>query len=44
MLWTFSRSIVEWDAGDKISIKKFWRQFNIKITIILRLSRNEILI
>jgi hypothetical protein len=33
---TFSRLIRECDADDKLSIKEFWRQFNIKMATVMR--------
>jgi hypothetical protein len=33
---TFSRLIREYDADAKLSIKEFWRQFNIKMAIVIR--------
>jgi hypothetical protein len=32
----FFRLIRECDADDKLSIKEFWRQFNIKVAIVIR--------
>jgi hypothetical protein len=31
------RLIWECDADDKVGIKEFWRQFNIKMTVVIRL-------
>jgi hypothetical protein len=33
---TFTMLIRECDADDKLSIREFWRQFNIKMAIVIR--------